>query len=241
MERLEAFLLERMEENQVRGKLRRYQEYMDGLLEWNKKVNLTSITNPQEFITKHYLDSLTVADSYELEDAETIIDIGTGGGFPGVPLAIFFPDKQFVLVDSLEKRLKIIDALCQDCQIKNVRTVHGRAEELAHKKEFREKFDVCVSRAVGNLSTLSEYCLPFVAVGGTFIAFKGPDGEEEATEAEGAIMKLGGALSGIEEAEIDTLPEEEALHHTLVYIEKEERTAKQYPRKAGKPSKEPLK
>jgi 16S rRNA (guanine527-N7)-methyltransferase len=183
-------------------------------------------------------------DSYEIEDAEKIIDIGTGGGFPGIPLAIVFPEKKFTLVDSLDKRMKIVQQMADEIGLKNVTTVHGRAEDLGQSKQYREKFDLCVSRAVANLSTLSEYCLPFVKVEGSFIAFKGPDAEEEAMGAENAIMELGGALADIEEAGLfmddgtDLLAD---VGHMLVHIDKESKTPKKYPRKAGTPSKNPLK
>lgn len=152
------------------AKLELFAKYMDGVLEWNEKVNLTNITDKNDFIVKHYIDSILCVDSDEFKEADTIIDLGTGGGFPGVPLAILFPNKKFTLVDSLNKRLKIIKELCDNLGIKNVDVVHGRAEELGHQKIMREKFDLCVSRAVANLSTLAELCLPFVAVGGSFVA-----------------------------------------------------------------------
>ena len=141
-----------------------YAGYMEGILEWNQHVNLTAIRDRDEFIEKHYIDSLLCAGSPEFQRSGTIIDVGTGGGFPGIPLAIAFPEKQFTLMDSLNKRIKIIQQLCEELGIHNVTAIHGRAEELGRKKHLRESFDVCVSRAVANMSTLSEYCLPFVTV-----------------------------------------------------------------------------
>ena len=151
--------------------IQQFASYMDGVLEWNEKVNLTAITEHEEFIAKHFVDSVLCADFDEFKNAKTVIDVGTGGGFPGVPLAIMAPDKKFVLMDSLNKRLKIIDELTAEAGIMNTQTVHARAEELARNKNHREKYDVCVSRAVANLTTLSEYCLPFIKVGGYLLAY----------------------------------------------------------------------
>ena len=154
-----------------------------------------------------------------------------------MPLAVVFPDKEFVLMDSLNKRIKIITELCEAAGITNVTAVHGRAEELARRKDMRESFDVCVSRAVANMSTLSEYCLPFVRTGGTFIAYKGPDSENEIRDAGAAIAKLGGDISRIEKINMDGFP----FDHRLVYINKIKPTVSKYPRKPGTPAKEPLK
>ena len=159
------------------------EKYMEGILAWNEKVNLTNITDPAEFRIKHNADSLMCVDFPEFLEAETVIDVGTGGGFPGIPLAVYAPEKQFILLDSLNKRLKIIDELAGELGIKNITLVHGRAEDAARAKEHREKYDLCVSRAVSNLATLSEYCLPFIKVGGYLLAYKGPGAEEEVKEA----------------------------------------------------------
>lgn len=177
--------------------------YMEGILSWNEHINLTAITDRTEFVQKHYIDSLLCANAPEVLGASRVIDVGTGGGFPGVPLAIVFPDKEFVLVDSLRKRLRVIEELCEKLGIGNVRVVHGRAEELARLGELRESFDLCVSRAVANMSTLAEYCLPFVRVGGSLLAYKGPDCEDEVGRAGRAIKLLGGRLDRIEEARSD--------------------------------------
>lgn len=240
---LTNFLQERFGEAQAEIYCAQMLQYMELTLDWNKKVNLTSITNPADFIARHFFDSLALVDSYELEDARDIVDVGTGGGFPGIPLAICFPAKRFVLLDSLAKRLRIVSDMVQEIGLNNVTTVHGRAEDLAHQKAYREKFDLCVARAVAPLSVLAEYCLPFVAPEGTFVAYKGSEAEDEAMEAEAAILSLGGALSMVEtstaslENGTDLLS---GLDHRLVYIEKEERTPKTYPRKAGTPAKKPL-
>lgn len=210
--------------------------YMEEILELNQHINLTAITEKEEFIKKHYIDSLLCVGCDEFKQARTIIDVGTGGGFPGVPLAIAFPDKKFVLIDSLNKRVKIINDLCAKLGISNVQAVHGRAEELARKKDMRESFDLCVSRAVANMSTLSEYCLPFVRKGGTFIAYKGPDCKDELSAAAKAIKVLGGKLTREYSPVFEGLP----FDHKLIFIKKENNTGSKYPRKAGTPSKEPI-
>ena len=213
------------------------EKYMEGILAWNEKVNLTNITDPAEFRIKHNADSLMCVDFPEFLDAETVIDVGTGGGFPGIPLAVYAPEKHFTLLDSLNKRLKIIDELAGELGIKNITLVHGRAEDAARAKEHREKYDLCVSRAVSNLATLSEYCLPFIKVGGYLLAYKGPGAEEEVKEAAKALKTLGGSLVDIRE----TSMEEYGLDHRILVIKKERNTPKAYPRKAGTPLKEPLK
>lgn len=215
----------------------KFEEYMNGILEKNKYVNLTAITDRDEFIRKHYIDSLLCADSDEFINSQSVIDVGTGGGFPGIPLAIAFPEKDFILIDSLNKRIKIINELCEYIGITNVKAIHGRAEELARKKEYREHFDVCVSRAVANMSTLAEYCIPFVKLGGTFIAYKGPDCFEELECASNAVRLLGGSIMRIDSPQIEGLP----FDHTLIYIKKNVSTVSKYPRKSGTPSKEPIK
>lgn len=215
----------------------RFLAYMDGILSWNDKVNLTAITDREEFIRKHFLDSLTCSPFPEMEEAERIIDVGTGAGFPGIPLALVFPEKQFVLMDSLKKRLKIIDELTEELGIANVRTLHGRAEDLARMKEHREQYDLCVSRAVANLAVLSEYTLPFLKVGGTLLAYKGPEALQEIQSSGNAVRTLGGILS--EERRV-TIPGLESSHVILI-INKIKHTPESYPRKAGTPAKEPLK
>lgn len=219
------------------GKSRKFEGYMESVLEKNKHINLTAITDRDEFIRKHYVDSLLCASSAEFRNANSVIDVGTGGGFPGIPLAIAFPEKEFVLIDSLNKRIRIINELCENYGIDNVTALHGRAEELGRNSNFRESFDICVSRAVANMSTLSEYCLPFVKIGGTFIAYKGPECSEELNNASNAIRMLGGEVMRIENPQFDELQ----FEHTLIYINKAESTRSKYPRKAGTPSKEPIK
>ena len=229
-------------------KLQQLQLYMEGVLAWNEHVNLTAITEEDDFVQKHFIDSLLCANAPEFTQARTVLDMGTGGGFPGIPLAIAFPDKQFVLADSLNKRIRIIDELSAKAGILNVTPVHGRAEELARKAEYREQFDLCVSRAVANMSTLSEYCLPYVKVGGWCIAYKGPDCEAEVAQAAKAIQRLGGGKAEIRNADFGSVITASGtegtplpFQHKLVYIKKISSTPKTYPRKAGTPGKDPIK
>ena len=210
--------------------------YMEGILSWNEKVNLTNITDPEEFRVKHTLDSIMCLDFPEYMEAKTVIDVGTGGGFPGVPLAVCSPDKDFLLLDSLNKRLKIIGELTEELGINNVKLLHSRAEDAARNKVYRERFDICVSRAVSNLATLSEYCLPFIKVGGWLLAYKGPDCEKELEEAREALKILGGDPIEIRDTEM----KEYGLLHRILVIRKTRPTPKKYPRKAGTPLKEPL-
>ena len=209
--------------------------YMDLVLERNQKVNLTAITEPEEFIKKHYMDSLAAARLPEFREAETVIDLGTGAGFPGVPLAVCFPEKDFLLADSLNKRIGVIREFCAELGIDNVTAVHGRAEDLGRQDDLREHFDVCVSRAVADLSVLAEYCLPFVKVGGWFLSYKGPDCGQEVSEADHAISTLGGAVENIVNTGRDGHTD-----HKMVLIKKIESTPSTYPRRAGKPVKSPL-
>ncbi len=210
--------------------------YMEGILEANEYVNLTAITDPAEFEVKHIIDSLACIDFEEYKAAKKIIDVGTGAGFPGIPLAVNSPEKEFVLMDSLKKRLNIIDGLAEKLEIKNVTTVHARAEELAKDKNHREAYDLSVSRAVANLATLSEYCLPFIKVGGYLLAYKGPEADDEVREAKKAIEILGGKVKEIRTVEM----EKYGINHKIVIIEKVKATPGKYPRKAGTPAKEPI-
>lgn len=210
--------------------------YMEGILKWNESINITSIKEEDEFIRRHYIDSLLCAPSKEFRRAKRIIDVGTGGGFPGVPLALIAPEKEFILMDSLNKRIKIIRELCEELEIKNVTAIHNRAEDLAQDQGHREAYDLCLSRAVANLATLSEYCLPFLKRGGYFLSYKSVDIGKEIKEAKKAIHILGGNMDREEIADLDGFD----LQHKIIFIKKIKRTPAKFPRKAGTPSKDPL-
>ncbi len=215
----------------------KFQKYMELILEWNEKVNLTSITDREEFEIKHFVDSIAICSLPQIKKAKKIIDVGTGAGFPGIPLAILYPEKEFLLIDSTNKRLKIIGEISRDIGLTNVAFCHARAEDLSQKHEYREQFDLCVSRAVANLAVLSEYCLPFVKVGGLFAAYKSIRIEDELRAGREAIKLLGGRLKGNHNINIDG----HELNHQKLIIEKISKTPSKYPRKAGTPAKEPLK
>lgn len=208
--------------------------YKEKLVEKNKEINLTAITEDKEIIIKHFIDSLTI-NKYVASNSN-LIDVGTGAGFPGVPLKIVRDDVKITLLDSLNKRLKFLNDLINDLKLENITTIHGRAEDVAHNAEYREKFDFVTARAVANLTTLSELCLPFLKVGGKFICMKG-NSVEEIDEAKKAIKILGGEI-----LQIDTfvLPETD-MERNIIIIQKNFSTPLKYPRKAGTPAKEPIK
>lgn len=214
--------------------IKQFLDYYELLVETNKVMNLTAITEFDEVIEKHFLDSLSLCRIYDLNREIRVLDLGTGAGFPGVPLKIAFPQIRLVLADSLNKRIKFLENVVGELSLQNVSCVHGRAEEMGRNKEYREQFDLCVSRAVANLSSLSEYCLPFVKTGGAFISYKSGEVDEEATQAKRAIYLLGGEVKDI--YKFDLFDQK----RSFVVIEKERKTPKAYPRKAGTPTKEPL-
>lgn len=213
-----------------------FMQYLSLLLEWNEKMNLTAITDPVEVVQKHFIDCISVLPHLNLKGGETIIDVGTGAGFPGVPLKIASPALQVTLLDALQKRLTFLDTLTQSLQLSDVTLVHSRAEDGGQNPQLREQFDLCVSRAVANLAVLLEYCLPFVKVGGRLAALKGPDAAQEIAQAENALQTLGGKVTAVIPI---TIPHTD-LQHQLVLVEKVAPTPQRYPRKAGKISKKPL-
>ena len=208
---------------------------MNLLIEWNQKINLTTIIEPKEIIIKHFVDCGTILKY--LKNGETIIDIGTGAGFPGIPVKILNENLNVTLVDSLNKRIIFLNEVCAALNLENIQLIHSRAEDLAKNKEYREKFDKSVSRAVANLSTLSEYDLPFIKTGGQMIAMKGFEIEEELKNAEKAINILGGKIKEVNKFTLINTDNK----RSIVVIDKVKPTPKQFPRKAGKPLKEPIK
>jgi len=214
-----------------------FEKYFELLIEWNEKINLTAITEENEVITKHFIDSLMCFKSGVVADGASVIDVGTGAGFPGIPMKICSSSLNVTLLDSLSKRLNFLNEVIDKLELKNITTVHARAEDGGNDSALRERFDIAVSRAVANLATLSELCLPFVKVGGYFISMKGPGAQEEIKEAKGAIKILGGKVESVIPYEIPATD----LSHNLVIIKKISPTPKKYPRSAPKPAKMPLK
>ncbi|MGN0342265.1 MAG: 16S rRNA (guanine(527)-N(7))-methyltransferase RsmG [Roseburia sp.] len=217
-------------------KEKKFQMFYDMLVEKNKVMNLTAITEFDEVVEKHFLDNLSLIQVLDLNRSMKVLDLGTGAGFPGIPLKIMFPNLRITLMDSLNKRILFLDEVIEALGLNEVETVHARAEELARDKNYRESYDLCVSRAVANLSTLSEYCLPFISIGGKFIPYKSGEVEEEVNQAKKAIFLLGGKIKDVVKFD---LPDSD-IHRSFVLIDKEKGTPKAYPRKAGTPSKSPL-
>ena len=215
--------------------LEKFYKYMNLLIEWNEKMNLTAITEPNDIILKHFIDSITI-NKY-IENSVKVVDVGTGAGFPGIPLSIIRPDLQITLVDSLNKRLMFLQEIKKELELKNIDIVHARAEEFGQNKNYRETFDIATSRAVANLSTLSEYLVPLVKIKGKCVCMKASDADEEIKQAENAVNILGGKIVKVEKF---NLPNSD-IGRTIIIINKEKSTNGKYPRKPGTPSKEPLK
>lgn len=214
--------------------LEQFFTYKELLIEWNKKMNLTAIEQEEDIITKHFIDSLSIA-SY-IPDTAKVIDIGTGAGFPGIPLKILKKDLSITLLDSLNKRITFLEEVIRNLSLENIQAVHARAEELAHKEEYREQYDIAVSRAVAPMHTLLEYMLPYVKIGGKCICMKGPNLQEESKDLQNCLETLGGKIEKIEEI---VLPKTE-IKRNIMLIKKENKTPKKYPRNPGMPSKKPL-
>lgn len=221
-----------LDENQKK----QFTDFYEYLVEKNKVMNLTGITEFQEVLIKHFLDSLACVKAVDMSRIKRIMDIGTGAGFPGVPLKIAFPHLEACLLDSLKKRVNFLEETFQMLKLENITAIHGRAEEYAKNKQYRETYDLCVSRAVSNLATLSEYCLPYVKTGGYFISYKSGTVQEEVEQAQKAVKILGGKIQDVVYFQ---LPDSE-IQRSLVVIEKIKATPGRYPREAGTPLKEPL-
>lgn len=217
----------------TKEQIEKYYNYMNLLLEWNEKINLTAIIEPREVILKHFVDSLTIAKY--IKDDEKLIDVGTGAGFPGIPLSIVKENTDIVLLDSLNKRINFLEEVKENLKLENVTTIHGRAEEFGKNKNEREKYDIATSRAVASLNILLEYLLPLVMVGGRAICMKGSN-IEEIENAKNALEILGGKIEKIEEI---TLPNSD-IKRNIIIVKKVKNTPSKYPRKPGTPSKEPI-
>lgn len=214
-----------------------FMTYYDLLVEWNSFMNLTAITEFNEVIDKHFIDSLAICEYVDFKNGDSLIDIGTGAGFPGIPLKIVFPELRITLLDSLNKRIKFLDTVIESLGLENVETIHGRAEDFAKQQSYREKYDFVISRAVANLATLSELCIPFAKEDKYFISYKAEKCNEELEDAKKAISILGGKV----EKQIEYKLPDTDMNRNLLLIKKVKSTPKKYPRKAGTPAKEPIK
>lgn len=211
-------------------------KFYELLVEWNKVMNLTGITEYEEVNEKHFVDSLSIVKAVDMNSVESVIDIGTGAGFPGIPLKIAFPHLKVVLLDSLNKRINFLNTVIDELELTDIKTIHGRAEDFAKQTDYREQFDLCVSRAVANLATLSEYCIPYVEMDGLFVPYKSGEIAEELEQSKKAVHVLGGKIEDIVKFQ---LPGTE-IGRSFVKIRKVQNTTKRYPRKAGLPGREPI-
>lgn len=218
-------------------KYNKFIQYKDLMKEWNEKVNLTAITDDREIIIKHFIDSIKAFEFKNLNGSVKIIDVGTGAGLPGIPIKIMNDNAEVLLLDSLQKRINFLNEVIEKLKLESIKTIHGRAEDLGVNLNYREKFDVAISRAVANMAVLAEFCLPFVKKNGYFIALKGPAVQEELDEAKKAISMLGGKIEQV--VQIDF--KDSDFKHNLVIIKKIKGTPKQYPRRAGTVTKNPIK
>jgi len=216
--------------------LEQFNIYYELLLEWNKKINLTAITEPEEVAVKHMVDSLSAWDESLLPADAKAIDVGTGAGFPSIPLKIMLPDLKLTLLDSLNKRIKFLQLVTDALGLKDVELVHGRAEEVARQKKYREKYTIAFSRAVAKMSVLSEYTLPFVKIGGYLVALKGRQYKEEIEQANNALQVLGSSIEKVKPVKLPGIDDIRAI----IYVHKEKQTPAVYPRKAGTPERNPL-
>lgn len=228
--------LDKFNVNLSEKQIQQFLTYYEMLVERNQFVNLTAITEYEDVLKKHFVDSISLIQAYDVKKHISVIDIGTGAGFPGLALKIAYPDLKMTLLDSLNKRIQFLDDVIKELHLEEIETIHGRAEDFAKPGILREKFDLCVSRAVANLSTLSEYCLPFVKNNGYFISYKSEKVTEEIQMAEKAISVLGGKI----EKQVELILPDSDIYRNLLVIKKISSTPKKYPRKAGLPSKEPL-
>lgn len=218
--------------NLSKEQLEKFKVYYKSLIEWNEKINLTAITDESEVITKHFADSLSILKY--IKNNSKVIDVGTGAGFPGIPLKIANESLKITLLDSLNKRILFLDEVIKELNLKDINTIHGRAEEVAHDKDHREQYDIAVCRAVAKLNVLAEYMLPYLKVGGTFICMKGPNINEEIDSSMKAIKLLGGKIEKVESFGL------EENQRNIIIIKKEKNSPKKFPRKAGTPSKSPI-
>lgn len=216
--------------------LNQFELYYQMLIKKNKVMNLTSIIEEDEVIDKHFIDSLTCKRVIDINDVDHVIDVGTGAGFPGIPLKIAYPDTEFVLVDSLKKRICFLEEVTEKLGLTGIKAIHGRAEDLGRDKKYRDSFELCLSRAVANLNTLTEYCIPFVKVNGFFISYKSRKGLEEVKNLDNCMKLLGSDIVKIDQFTLSDIESE----RVLIKIKKLKTTSKKYPRRAGIPSKDPL-